>query len=156
MPAIDDKVVAMSFESSKFESGVAKTISALDKLKAALHFDGKGFSDIDAAAKRVDLSHIGRGVEEVSSKLNALRLVAISVFATVATEAVKAGANLVKSFTLGPAIAGFKEYSTNLNAIQTILANTQASGATLKDVNAALQDLNHYSDKTIYNFSEMA
>ena len=40
-------------------------------------------------------------------------------------------AQFVKAFTLDPAKAGFQEYSTNLNAIQTILANTQASGAKL-------------------------
>src|SRR5690606_7821022 len=51
---------------------------------------------------------------------------------------------------------GFREYETNMNSIQTILANTQAAGTTLEDVTATLDELNHYSDQTIYNFSEMA
>ena len=158
MATIDDKVVAMSFESSKFESGVNNTISALDKLKAALHFPsaGKGLDDINASAKRVDLSHIAKGVDDIKGKLGALSVAALAVFANIAQKAVSAGANLVKAFTIAPIKAGFQEYATNLNAIQTILANTQASGATLKDVNAALLDLNKYSDKTIYNFSQMA
>src|SRR6476661_10344414 len=152
MTTIDDKVVSMSFESSKFESGVNSTISALDKLKAALHFPnaGKGLDDINAASKRVDLGHIAQGVDNVRSKLESLRLVAIGVLSQLATQAIRAGGAFVKSFTLQPLISGFQEYATNLNAIQTILANTQASGATLKDVNAALLDLNKYSDKTIY------
>jgi tape measure domain-containing protein len=158
MPTIDDKVVAMSFESSKFESGVSSAISSLDKLKAALHFPnaGKGLDDINAASKRVDLGHIGNAVDDIKSRLGALRLAAVAVFANIASEAVSAGARFAKSFTIAPIKAGFQEYATNLNAIQTILANTQASGATLKDVNAALLDLNKYSDKTIYNFSQMA
>ncbi len=158
MTTIDDKVVSMSFESSKFESGVNNTISALDKLKAALHFPnaGKGLDDINAASKRVDLGHIAQGVDNVRSKLESLRLVAIGVLSQLAAQAVRAGGTFIKSFTLQPLVAGFQEYATNLNAIQTILANTQASGATLKDVNAALLDLNKYSDKTIYNFSQMA
>jgi hypothetical protein len=43
----------MSFESSKFESGVSNAVSAIDKLKAALHFPnaGKGLDDINAASK---------------------------------------------------------------------------------------------------------
>ena len=51
MATIDDKVVSVSFESSKFEEGVNKTISAIDKLKAALHFPeaGKGLDDINAS-----------------------------------------------------------------------------------------------------------
>ena len=35
MATIDDKVVAISFESSKFEQGVNRTISSLEKLKGA-------------------------------------------------------------------------------------------------------------------------
>ena len=74
----------------------------------------------------------------------------------IAKKAISTGVAVAKAFTIDPAKAGFAEYSTNLNAVQTILANTQASGATLKDVNAALDELNTYSDKTIYNFSQMA
>ena len=53
MATIDDKVVAMSFESSKFESGVNKSIESLDKLKSALQFPhaGKGIDDFDTRLK---------------------------------------------------------------------------------------------------------
>jgi tape measure domain-containing protein len=155
---IDDKVVAISFESSKFESGVNKTIAALEKLKSALQFPnaGKGLSDIDAAAKKVDLGFIARAIENVKSALGSLRLVGIGVLTHLANLAVDAGGRFVKALTLDPLKAGFSEYTTNLNAVQTILANTAAAGTKLKDVNAALLDLNKYSDKTIYNFSQMA
>ena len=158
MANIDDKVVAISFESSKFESGVNRTIASLDKLKHALTFPnaGKGLSDIDAAAKRVDMGHITKGVDGIKRSLEALRLVAISVMGQLAAQATRAAGRFIKAFTLDPIKQGFQEYSTNLNAIQTILANTQAAGTNLKQVNAALAELNRYSDKTIYNFSEMA
>lgn len=158
MGTIDDKVVAMSFESSKFESGVNNTISALDKLKASLKFPdaGKSLNDFGAAAKRLDLSHIGRGVDAITQKLGYFSVAALAIFSNVAMKAASAGAQIVKSLSIEPLIAGYKEYATNLNSIQTILANTEASGATLKDVNAALDELNRYSDKTIYNFSQMA
>nr|WP_254242898.1 tape measure protein [Holdemanella porci] len=42
-----------------------------------------------------------------------------------------------------------------MNAVQTILANTQKEGTNVKIVNSALDELNHYADKTIYNFTEM-
>ncbi len=153
---IDDKVVSMSFESSKFESGVDKAIAALEKLKASLKFDGKGFDDVNKAAQGVQLGHIGQAVDDIKSKFSALNVAALAVMANIAQKAVSAGANLIKAFTIDPAKAGFQEYATNLNAIQTILANTQAAGSNLKDVNAALNELNRYSDKTIYNFSQMA
>lgn len=156
--AVDDKVVSIAFESSKFEAGINRAISALEKLKSSLNFPtaGKGLDEIGNAAKRVDLSHISKGVEAIKGALNSLRLVAIGVFSQLATQAVRAAGRFIKSFTFDPIKAGFQEYSTNLTAIQTILANTAAAGTNLKQVNAALNELNRYSDKTIYNFSQMA
>lgn len=132
--------------------------SSINKLNSSLKFPdaGKGLESIDKASRKIDLSHIAAGVDTISSKLGAFRLAAIGVFANVATAAISAGERFAKSFTVGPLIQGFQEYATNLNAVQTILANTKASGADLQDVNAALLDLNKYSDKTIYNFSQMA
>jgi tape measure domain-containing protein len=158
MANVDDNVVAMSFENSKFETGVSKTMSTLEKLKSALKFDGasKGLSDLEAASQGVTLSHIASAIDSIKERFTALKVIGLQVLANIATKALTAGAQLVKSFTFQPVMDGLHEYETNLNAVQTILANTQASGAKLKDVNKALQDLNLYSDKTIYNFSQMA
>ena len=161
MATIDDKVVSMSFESSKFEQGVNRSLDAITRLKAGLKFDGAaaGLSEIDRAATGVQtglLSKIGNAIDSIIPKFDALRLIAIGTLSQLATKAVMAGGQLVKSLTLDPIIQGFHEYTTNLNAVQTIMANTQAAGTTLKDVNRALNELNHYSDKTIYNFSQMA
>ena len=157
MATIDDKVVSISFETSKFEAGVNHVISALDKLKKALHFPtaGKGLDDINAAGKKMDLSHIGKTLDDIKAKFGALSVAALAVFATIATQAVQAAGRMLKAFTLDPVIAGFKEYETKLNAVQTILSNTAAAGTKLRDVNAALAELNEYADRTIYSFSEM-
>jgi len=155
---VDDKIVNISIDFKKFGDGVKKVTQDADKLNKSLKFPnaGKGLEDISKAAKNVDLTKVISGIDGISGKLNALRLIAINTFSNLVSAGIRAGARFAKSFTLGPIIAGFQEYSTNLTAIQTILANTKASGATLKDVNAALLELNKYSDKTIYNFSEMA
>lgn len=157
MATVDDKVVAMSFESSKFESGVNSTIHSLDKLKGALKFPeaGKGLDDINKSAQRVDLSHIANGVDTIKNRLSALRLTAVAVFASVATQALSAGGRVIKSFTFGPILDGLHEYEQQLNSVQTILANTKSAGTNLTQVNKALNQLNHYADKTIYNFSQM-
>src|ERR1044072_3273734 len=156
--SIDERIVRMQFDNAKFEQGVAQRRTSLNKLKESLKLDGaaKGLSDIQAAGSKVDLKNIADGVEGISSKFKAMSVVAISALASVASQAAMAGANLVKSFTFGPILDGFHEYETNLNSIQTILANTQASGTNLKQVTDILDELNHYSDQTIYNFSEMA
>jgi tape measure domain-containing protein len=148
----------MNFENNKFESGVAKTMSTMDKLKAALKFDGatKGLDDIEKKSRGISFGHIGDSASAVSGKMTAMATAAGVALGGIALKAASVGANMVKSLTIGPISGGLKEYETNLNSVQTILANTQASGAKLKDVNKALQELNLYSDKTIYNFSEMA
>lgn len=61
----------------------------------------------------------------------------------------------MSALTLDPIKDGFAEYETQMNSVQTILANTSKEGTTVKDVNAALGELNTYADKTIYNFTEM-
>jgi tape measure domain-containing protein len=157
VPSVDDRVVSASFESGKFESGAAKTLSTLDKLKAALRLDGatKGLDAIEAKAGKANFGPLGSAVDGISTKFSALSIVGVAALATIATKAVTLGANITKSLTLGPISAGLSEYETNLNSVQTILANTAASGAKLKDVNKALSELNTYADKTIYNFSEM-
>ena len=158
MATVDDKVVAMSFESSKFESGVDKTINALNKLKDALKFPqaGKGLDDLNSSAQKVDLSHIGKAVDGIKSKFSAMSVVALSVLANVVNRAVAAGAKVVKALTIDPIIAGFKNYETQINAVQTILANTGLTGQKgLNQVNKALADLNKYANLTVYNFSEM-
>lgn len=158
MAIIDDKVVAMSFEASKFESGVNTAIKALENLKASLKLPAasKGLEDVGAAAKRLDLSHISRSLDTLVQKLNYFSVAAIAIFTNVAMKAVQAGAQMVKGLTIDPILAGYREYATNLQSIQTILANTQAAGTNLKDVTKALDELNEYSDKTIYNFAQMA
>jgi tape measure domain-containing protein len=159
MATVDDKVVAMSFESSKFESGVNTTISALDRLKAALKFPdaGKGLDDINAAAGKVDFSHISSGVDTVANRFSLLGTAAAVALGNIASKAIETGASVVKALSLDPIMAGFHNYETQINAVQTILANTGLKGASgLGQVNSVLNNLNNYANQTVYNFAEMA
>lgn len=230
MASIDERVVAMSFESTKFEANVAKTmatlnkldatianmgkvnglqnleaqshkvtlagpiaaveklgqklgllkantaaafadmekasnkvtlqgpISALDKLRAKLGMTtaSSTFAEMESAANRVTFSGLGQAIEGVAGKFSMLKTAASVALGGIAAQLATQFASMAKNLSLGPAIAGFQEYATNLNSIQTILANTSAKGTTLKDVSRSLQELNTYSDQTIYNFGQMA
>lgn len=116
----------------------------------------KNLNSIDNEGKKVSFKNIENSAQAISDRFKAMSVVATTALATIAHQAVTAGGQLVKSFTIAPVMDGFREYETNLNSIQTILANTQAAGTNLQDVSKALDELNHYSDQTIYNFSEMA
>lgn len=158
MSSIDERVVHMKFDNAQFEAGIKTTLSSLEALNKGLQLQGatKGLSDVSAAARGLSLEHVGRAVDDIANRFRAMSVVAIAALANLTTEALHAGTSIISSLTIDPIKQGLQEYETNLNAIQTILANTQAAGTNLKQVNAALNELNLYSDKTIYNFSEMA
>ena len=154
---IDSKVVEMRFDNRHFESNVSTTMSTLDKLKQKLHLDGatKGLENVNAAAKNVNMTGLGGAVETVQAKFSALEVMGVTALANITNSAVNAGKRIVSALTIDPVKTGFQEYETQINAVQTILANTQSKGTTIDDVNVALDELNKYADKTIYNFTEM-
>lgn len=158
MASVDDKIVSIKFDNDAFQKKVADTIASLDKLRASLDFANstRGMNELNAAAKSFDMSHIGTHIEGISAKFLALGTVAVTVLANIASKAVQVGTQMASAFTFSPIVDGFREFETNMNSIQTILANTHSAGTSLDQVNAALQQLNEYSDKTIYNFSQMA
>ena len=157
MPSTDDRIVAMKFDNRSFEQKIAGTLDSLDKLKKSLDFanTSKGLSDLSAASRSFSLDGIGSAVENINNKFSAMGAVAFSVISNITSRAISAGEALAKGLSLDQVIGGYREYETNINSIQTILANTQSKGSTLEDVNNALDDLNTYSDQTIYNFSQM-
>ena len=154
---IDQRVVEMRFDNANFEKNVSTSMSTLDKLKKSLKFEdsAKGFENISKAAGRVDMGGLSNGVESVRLKFSALEVMAVTALQNITNSALNAGKKLVSDLALDPIISGFKEYETQINATQTILANTQKEGANIDDVNRALDELNKYADLTIYNFTEM-
>ena len=158
MPSIDERVVRLEFDFAKFQSGVTETLKSLDKLEKGLQLKGasQGLADISAASKNVSFEGLRAGVQSISDRFRAMSVVATTALFTITQQAIATGSQLVKSLTIDPILDGYREYETNLNSIQTILANTAHEGTNLKQVNAALAELNHYSDQTIYNFAEMA
>lgn len=154
---IDSKVVELRFDNKDFEANTRTTMSTLDKLKEKLHFPGasKGLEEIGDTAKRVDFSGMSSGVETVQAKLSAMQVVGITALQNITNAAMTAGKQLTDAITIDPVKDGFAEYETQMNAVQTILANTQKEGTNVETVNKALDELNTYADKTIYNFTEM-
>lgn len=155
--SVDERVVQMQFDNRQFETNARTSLSTLEKLRQSLSFKnaGKGFENISTAAKNVDVSKLGNAVENVKMKFSALEVMAVTALANITNSAVNAGKKMLSALTLDPIMQGFQEYETQINAVQTILANTSSKGTTLDQVNDALDELNTYADKTIYNFTEM-
>ena len=70
MAQVDDRVVAMSFESSKFTSGVSTAMSDLSKLNQALANVGatSGLGDIEKQANKITFGGLGGAIDKLKGK----------------------------------------------------------------------------------------
>ena len=154
---VDNRVVEMQFDNKQFERNVSTTLSSLDKLKQSLNLScaAKGLENVGTAAKGINLSGLTGAAETVGLKFNAMWTIADQALRNITNSAVNAGKRIASALTIDPIKTGFSEYETQINAVQTILANTKSKGTTIDNVNTALDELNTYADKTIYNFTEM-
>lgn len=174
----ESRIISMKFVSDQFTKGVTAAISHMDKLKAALDVGKmvaglplvqraftkfgiknpfataqKGVTDLQASANQFNTNQMTGSVNGVSKSFIAMATIAITALSNIVNKAVDAGLAFAKSFTVGPILDGLREYETNLKSIQTVQANTDRP---LPEIERALEQLNKYSDQTIYNFSEMA
>lgn len=154
---VDQRVVEMEFDNRRFEQNVSTTMSTLDKLKQSLNLTGaaKGLESVGTAARGINLNGLGSAAETVAVKFSHMQMTIQHQLDRIVDGAIAAGKRIVSALTIDPIKTGFSEYETQINAVQTILANTKSKGTTIDDVNTALDELNTYADKTIYNFTQM-
>ncbi len=157
MSGVEERIVSMKFDNRQFESGIQTSINSLDKLKQSLQMNeaAQGLKNLQTDANKFSLAKLGSATDGISAKFIALSTVAITALSNIVNKAVDAGIDIARSLTISPIQSGFAEYELKMGSIQTILANTARYGTKLKDVTSALDELNNYSDKTIYNFGDM-
>ena len=182
--SIENKVVSLELDDSKFTSRVDGVLRNVDRLKSGMNFkqstdglDNVGKAAQDASkrmggiadgVKNVNTSivnnsttaaaatsNVGAAAKISSTNFSMLAGAASVAMGNIASKALMAGGSVLSSFTFGPIMDGFREYENQLNAVQTIQANTFSKGETTATINAALDELNAYADKTIYSFTEM-
>ena len=156
MATIDERVVSLKMNNKQFLSAIKESASSMDKLKESLKMEGaaNGLKRMGEIAKNTTLGDLARSAVDAASNMSVMQGIGITALGGIGAAAISAGKTMLQSF-IQPAIDGFKEYETQINAVQTILANTSQNGTTLDQVNASLDELNNYADKTIYNFTEM-
>lgn len=151
-----DKLLNKQGVFSKIGDGVSKIGSGLVNAFKKIDFTGIGSKLSSMFKGSTDgASALARGVESVTAKFSHLQVVAATALANITNRMVNAGIAMTKALTIDPVKDGFGEYETKMNAMQTIFANTSHKGTTYDDILKALDELNEYSDKTIYNFGQM-
>ena len=160
MSSIDKRIVQMQFDNQGFEKGVSTTMKSLNSLNESLKMKGatNGLSEVNSSMNKLTslgMGALASGIEGVTSRFNALGIIATTALMNITNRAIDAGRRFTNAFTLAPITDGFSEYETKMNSIQTILTNTESKGTTIDDVKKALAELNEYADQTIYNFADM-
>ncbi len=157
MSSVDNRVVHLQFDNKQFEAGAKTSLKTLDKLKQGMNFQAaaKNMKQFQSQVNGFTLNSISNAVDQLSGRFNSMGIVGMTVIQRLTDAALNMGVAFTKAVTVQPIIDGFNEYETQINAVQTILANTQKEGTNIDQVNSALDTLNTYADKTIYNFTEM-
>lgn len=157
MSVIDQRIVEMKFDNSKFAEGVRGTMSMLDRLRSALSFKGgsSGINELQSSVNRFSMANVSSSLQGVGSQITTLGMTAANVFGNIITDGIYKMTGALGQFTTKPIRDGLSEYEMNMGSIQTILTNTQSKGSTLTDVTSSLDELNTYADKTVYSFGEM-
>ena len=152
--SIDERVVEMQFDNAKFEKNVKTSMKTLEKLKEALSFKraDKNLDKLNKSLKNVDLSAIESGVDKISKSFTMMGRIGIQTIDRLASYAVQAGIRMGHSLTIDPVKSGYSEYELTIEAIKTIM---NATGESEENVIKKLDELNEYSDRTIYSFSDM-
>ena len=166
---VDKRVVEMQFDNKQFENGVQESVESLDKLKKGLDLEksAKGLEAIDKAASKIDLTRLADAAQSVADRFSFMGNLVQNVYNRIGDAALNALVpvkNLIEALTVDPIKTGLNEYETQIGSIQTILSNTYddltSKGLTteaerVERINDRLDTLNHYADKTIYNFTQM-
>lgn len=154
---VDNRVVQLGFDNKGFEQGVKTTTESLATLKKSLDLEAsaKNLSNLQAAGKSFSLANIAENVQSLSNRFSTLGIIGMTAIQNLTNAAMAYGKKIADAL-ISPMKQGLNEYETQINSVQTIMANTASKGTTLDQVNEALDELNTYSDKTIYNFTEMA
>lgn len=147
MPSFDNRIVSLKFDNAQFEKGVQTTSTTVGKFEKLI---GKLGAPIKG-----NFNQIGGAVAEVQSRFTAFDAIVTGALFKIGNAAVSLAAKLANTVFAAPRLDGFAEYEQKIGSVQTILANTAKYGTTIDDVTKSLAALNEYSDKTIYNFSDM-
>lgn len=153
---IEQEIVALDFDAAKFRAGLRDATKSLEDFKKSFDFYGaqRGMAELERASQ-IDFSGLERSIQGISGRMSALGIIGATVISNITSSVMSAAGRMFDALIMTPLTTGLEEYETQLNSVQTILANTARYGTTLQDVTTALDELNLYADKTIYNFTQM-
>ena len=148
MSTVDNRIVNMVFDNKQFQQGIQQSTNSLEKFDQALNqFTNSGNA----------LGALSNSVGQIADRftwLGDLGFRAMGRIKEAILDVVETGVKQLNAIVnpFAEFSSGFDEYELKMGSIQTIMAGT---GESLQTVNKYLDELNTYSDKTIYSFADM-
>lgn len=152
--SVDERVVDLRFNNAQFESAAAQSMTTLQHLDQALKLESssKGLNALQKGLSTVSFAHMSEGIDAINKKFSAIGILGLTEIHKIADKITSVFNKTLNELTVAPVSQGFKEYELKMASVQTIMAST---GESVETVNKYLEELNAYSDKTIYSFSDM-
>lgn len=162
MRPVDEKIVKLTMDSDDFskkasnsESLLSKLRSAFDKLKQTdVTKPSSDIAKLKESVNGVKMDSLRGALDTITQRFTTLGIVGTTALINITNRAIDATMNIGRMIAIEPITTGFAEYEQKLKSIQVIKSNTQGKNS-MEEITNALEDLNIYADKTIYNFQEM-
>lgn len=150
---IDENIVSLVFDNSRFQSGVTDTLKIVSGLTKNLDFAGAhAFDSLDKSVRKVDISPLSKAFDTLTDKSTWATTTALNCMIRLENRVIEFAKRVTDALTVKPIMEGFNTYEARLEATQTIMS---ATGESLDKVNKKIDELNKYSDETIYSFKDM-
>lgn len=148
---IDNKVVQMEFDNSRFEKNVSQSMTTLDKLKSSLEFKDAslGLDKLNDKIGKISFSGLSNGIDAVKVQLSTMQIIGVTAISTITKAAISAGAKIYKAL-VGPITEGGKNRALNIAA-----AKFQFEGLGM-DVEKAMESANYAVEGTAYGLDAAA
>lgn len=155
---IDDRVVSLSFDNSRFNKNVTDTMDSLDALKKKLQFDSAGdsFKAIEEASEKVNFKSMENNIDKIADKFSVLGIMGKRALENITDSLMSTVSNTfnkVTSFVKNGIVQGGLNRAMNLEK-----AHFQLQGL-LKDeqeVEAVMVNVGNAVDGTAYGLDAAA
>ena len=158
---IDERVVEMDFDNSKFEKNVQTSISSLDKLKQSLNLDGasKGLDEVNKSAQNIDLEKITSGITFLEKRFSTMGIVGTTAIVKITNSMMDLTAKATSFLTNGIIQGGITRAMNLENArfqLEGLLKDENAVSAVMKNVSDSVDGTAYSLDAAAKVASQLA
>lgn len=150
MAEVESRAVELTYDGSKFDSGIEKSESKLEKFKKALNFKGK---DDDLSRMKKSVDKVADSTSKLSKSFDLVNTSIRRVVEKITDDLYSAIKNTTKALSMDQIFGGWSKYEEMAMSISTIM---NATGDSLSAVTKRMNKLLWFTDETSYNLSDMS